>query len=365
MRGQAVTCASERSGCGAAGPECVPVVSRGGGARSGGRVVVFGGGTGVASLLRGLKHHSDRVTAVITVGDDGGSSGRLRKDLQIQPPGDIRNCLAALADDDAMWARLFQYRFEESDLKGHALGNAILAALTRVTGDFASAVREAGRLLGIRGQVIPCTPERVALVARHRDGTKSTGEVQISKSGKAIVEVSLKPRPGPVSKELASAIAEADLFVLGPGSLFTSVVPNLLIDGVVDGIRARAAQGVSVVYVANIMTQPGETSRLALEDHVEAIEAHGATGLVNLVLVNNGPIPQGLLDRYAARGAFPVERRPVAGHAAVTWRTVERELVSADEFIRHDPERTAAALMEIGAAPGAFGDEGPGPVVGG
>ncbi|MBI4577417.1 MAG: YvcK family protein [Planctomycetes bacterium] len=313
-------------------------------------VVAFGGGTGMATLLRGLRRHTERITAVVTVGDDGGSSGRLRKELLVLPPGDIRNCLVALSEADPLRAELFQYRFEESDLKGHTLGNLLITALTKLTGDFARAVREAGRLLEVRGRVIPCTCDRVALVAHHRDGTKSTGEVEISRSSLEILEVEWKPRPGRLSPDIAEAIGEADLFVLGPGSLYTSVIPNLLVEGMLDAIRAR---GRTVAYVCNIMTQPGETIGYTLSDHVDAIRRHTRGDFVDVVFAHEGPIPDDVLDRYLESGAGPVRVDPdrcpgvrvlpgdfLGSNAPVAGSP-------AGPVVRHDGERLAWALMGL------------------
>ncbi|MCA8939219.1 MAG: YvcK family protein, partial [Planctomycetes bacterium] len=220
-------------------------------------IVAIGGGTGLATLLSGLKAHTDKILAVCTVADDGGSSGRLRKDFNILPPGDIRNCLVALSDSHELLGRLFQYRFEESDLKGHNFGNIFLAALTRVTGDFYTAVKEANHVLNVRGEVLPATLTKVALVAHHADGSKSTGESLIGAgTGKRIERISLKPEPEPASQEIVEKIEEADLIVLGPGSIYTSIIPNLLIKDVLPAIKRSNA---IVCYVCNVMTQPGES----------------------------------------------------------------------------------------------------------
>ncbi|MCK6439043.1 MAG: YvcK family protein [Planctomycetes bacterium] len=249
-------------------------------------IVAIGGGTGMASLLRGLKEHTDKITAVVTVADDGGSSGRLRKDFDILPPGDIRNCLVALADVGPVLEELFQYRFTESDLRGHSFGNLFLAALTRITGDFSKAVEEANRILNVRGRVLPATLTKVALVAHHSDGTKSTGESLIGRGrGKWIERISLKPEPEPASKEIINAIEGADMIVLGPGSLYTSVIPNLLISGILPAIADAPA---IKAYVCNIMTQPGETGGYTAADHVDALLRHATPNMLDFAVFRDG-----------------------------------------------------------------------------
>ena len=224
-------------------PDEPPLSSSGGASPATNRkVVVFGGGTGISAALEGIKESGSEVTAIVTVADDGGSSGRLRKDYHMLPPGDIRNCLVALSDGDPLLGELFNYRFEDSILKGHSFGNLFLAVLTRLTGDFRAAVDRARGLRGVTNRVIPSTSTRVVLVARHPDGTRSTGEQCISRGGKPISGMELKPQPPSISDEIKGVIAEADLLVLGPGSLFTSLVPNLLVPGMPEALaEARRA----------------------------------------------------------------------------------------------------------------------------
>ena len=271
--------------------------------REGPRVVTFGGGTGMAALLKGLKSFRENITAVVTVTDNGGSSGRLRNDFDIAAPGDIRNCLLALADIDPLIARSFQYRFEEAEFKDHCFGNLFITVLARLVGDFGVSIRELNRLFNVRGQVLPGSGTRVSLVAHHPDGSKSTGEVQITKSGKAIQQVEVRPSPVPLSDDIRTAIAQADLFLFGPGSLYTSVLPNLLIDGLVEAIEAT---GSPRVYIANLMTQPGETDGYSLSDHIRALVRHVGPGFPDAVVAHRGDVPDNVLRRYRESGAEPV-----------------------------------------------------------
>ncbi|MEE2882261.1 MAG: uridine diphosphate-N-acetylglucosamine-binding protein YvcK [Planctomycetota bacterium] len=267
------------------------------------RIVAFGGGTGMACLLTGLREEPVDVTAVVSVSDDGGSSGRLRKDFDIAPPGDIRNCLLALSGQEPLWARLLDYRFRESEMAGHSIGNLLITALTRVTGDFDLAIRELNRLLQVRGRVLPANGGKLTLIAHHHDGTKSTGEKQIARSGKSIERLEARPRVEEPAEDVGRAIEEADLIVFGPGSLFTSVVPPLLIEG----IRRRVLESfASKVYIANVMTQPGETDDMTLVDHVDALERHAGEKIIDEVIVHNGNFPEELLQNYTRQGSVPV-----------------------------------------------------------
>jgi uncharacterized cofD-like protein len=307
------------------------------------RIVAFGGGTGLSTILRGLKSHLDNITAVVTVCDDGGSSGRIRKDFGILAPGDIRNCLAALADTEPLMEELLQYRFEESELEGHSFGNLLLTALTRITGDFGSAIKEANKILKVRGKVLPSTLDRVTLVAIHEDGTKSTGEGEISRSRKPIRQAMLKPRTGRATQDVIDSIAQADLLIFGPGSLYTSVVPNLLAKGVVEAACTSRAKR---LYICNIMTQPGETSGYRASDHVRVILEHSTGNFIDYVLINTGEVPPETAKRYEGDGSYPVQvdRENLEGH---NYQMVEGDLISREYFARHDPARTAALIMEL------------------
>lgn len=307
------------------------------------RVVAFGGGTGMSCLLSGLKRFTPHLTAIVTVTDNGGSSGRLRKEFDMVPPGDIRACLLALAEGEPWLPRLLDYRFEESELKGHSFGNLFITVMTRVTGSFDVAVRELNRLLQVRGRVLPATGTKVSLIARHPDGSKSTGEVQISESGQPIERVEMRPRVGPVADDVRCAIEEADLMVFGPGSLFTSVIPNLLVTGIPEAISENACPK---VYVANIMTQPGETTGLSLGEHLDALERHAGMPLITGVVLHEGEISGPLLDRYSEDGAFPV----AGGAGELDGRDVEiavGNLVDPESAtVRHSPERLAGLIHE-------------------
>lgn len=312
-------------------------------------VVVLGGGTGISPCLRGLKHENARVTAVVTVADDGGSSGRLRKDYHILPPGDIRNCLVALAKADPLIARLFDYRFEDAILRGHSFGNLLLAVLTRLTGDFRRAIDEARQLLGVEDMVLPSTDTRVVLVAEHPDGTKSTGEQRISASFRTIARMELRPRPPEVSREVRQALEMADLVVLGPGSLFTSIVPNLLVPGMVEALESARGR---VVLVANLMTQPGETQGLDLAAHVRALRKVGGLRRLDKVVVNSSRLPEEVTARYREAGAYPLtvpeDVREVEG---VCLAAGDIAASTSDGYIRHDGPRLAAFLVRL-AVPG-------------
>ncbi|HYC79116.1 MAG TPA: uridine diphosphate-N-acetylglucosamine-binding protein YvcK [Planctomycetota bacterium] len=308
------------------------------------RVVVLGGGTGISPCLSGIKPMTDAITAIVTVADDGGSSGRLRKDYDMQPPGDIRNCLVALSSVEPVLKDLFSYRFEDSLLRGHAFGNLFLAVLTRLTGDFRQAIERARSILNVRGRVLPATDRRVVLVAEHADGTKSTGEQRISRSRKPVVRLELRPEPPPVSQEIEQAVTEADLIVLGPGSLLTSIIPNLLVPGMAAAISRAPGK---VVLVANLATQPGETDGFDLERHVAALRELGGLARIDVVLVHEGSIPTEAAARYAATGAELLPAPPAERIAGVP--VVRRDVAHLDEDgkLRHHGPRLAAALREI------------------
>lgn len=306
------------------------------------RIVAFGGGTGMSVLLKGLKRHTNRITAVVTVCDDGGSSGRLRADMGMLPPGDIRNCLIALADTEPLMEELLQFRFGESELEGHSFGNLLLAALTQITGDFQSAVQEANKILKVQGRVLPSTLTKAALVATHTDGTKTTGEVQVGKSDKPILRMELKPEPVPINPEVLDAIEEADLFVFGPGSLYTSIIPNLLVDDLVKAVSRSPAKK---VYVCNIMTQPGETKGYRVSDHIEAVLTHSHSYFIDYAIVNSTPLPDKLRELYMRQGQYPVENDCQEGINDV--RIVEADILDHEKLARHHSERLADVITTI------------------
>ena len=312
------------------------------------RIVAVGGGTGLSTMLRGLKKYTKNLTAIVTVADDGGGSGRLRQDLGMPPPGDIRHCMEALANTEPIMERLLTYRFTEGSLAGQSFGNLILAALNGVTGSFEEAVSEMSHVLAITGQVIPVTSADVQLEAIFENGARVTGESKIYACKKEqdcrIDHVRLIPdRPAP-SPGALKAIREADLILLGPGSLYTSVIPNLLVEGVA---KAIAQADAPKIYVCNIMTQDGETEGYTAADHLEALMDHGAPGLVDLCLANSTPVSPGLVERYRQEDAVPlvVDRERIA-HMGL--ELVERPVAATDgNFARHDPDLLAGAILEI------------------
>lgn len=317
-------------------------------AQPGVRVVAFGGGTGMAALLAGLRYHTPNITAVVTVTDNGGSSGRLRNDFNMAAPGDIRNCLIALAEVDPIVAKVFQYRFHEAEFKDHCFGNLFITVMTRVVGSFEESIRALNRFLNVKGRVIPATSSKVSLVAHHPDGTKSTGEVQITRARKPIDRVELRPAPVPLSQEIREAIQSADLFLFGPGSLFTSVIPNLLLNGIVSAINAS---GKPRVYIGNIMTQPGETDGYHLSDHIRALRRHVGTNFPDCVIAHEGPIPKKLIEKYAALGSTPVLPDIAGSQEFDGVRLITRDLLAVGDTARHDSVRLAQVIQDELLAP--------------
>ncbi|MFW5866816.1 MAG: gluconeogenesis factor YvcK family protein [Armatimonadota bacterium] len=311
------------------------------------RVVAIGGGTGLSTLLRGLKGYTTNITAIATVADDGGSSGRLRTDMNVPAPGDIRNCLVALADSEPLMTELFQYRFngQTGGLGGHSFGNLLIAALTDITGDFERAVRETSRVLAIRGRVLPPTVDRVALCAKMSDGEVVRGESAITAAGREIDYVYMDPPDPRAVQEAVEAISQAQLIVIGPGSTFTSVIPNFLVPAINDAIRTANA---TKIFVCNIMTQPGETTGFSAADHVRAIERHTGELPFDYVLLNSQPVDEWILERYRATGAEFVEPdyTEVARLGVIPVRADVVQL-SPDGWVRHDPQAVADRLIEL------------------
>jgi uncharacterized cofD-like protein len=317
------------------------------------RVVAIGGGTGLSSVLQGLKHYARPggdstpaadITAIVTVTDDGGSSGRLRREFDVLPPGDIRNCMVALSEDSALLSRLFQYRFTSGrGLKGHSFGNLFLMALTQVMGDFPDAVTVSSEVLNIAGHIYPSTAANVSLEAKLNNGVKVVGETRISASRKRIRSVRLRPRKAPPVAAALTAIAEADVITFGPGSLFTSVIPNLLVDGIPEAIRASPAVK---AYFVNLMSQPGETTDFTASDHVRAIYRHAGRGLLNYAVVNVRSITSRLKKRYAREAALPVEI-DIENLTRLGLRVLSGNLASLTDQVRHDPAVTAAVVMRL------------------
>ena len=325
-------------------PETASVIRAASRLARGPRVAAVGGGNGLAALLRGLKTQTSNLTAVVTMADDGGSSGLLRRDMGMPPPGDLRNCLVALADDESMMSRLFQYRFPvEGALHGHSFGNLFMVALAEVTGDFERAVQESTRVLKVSGRVLPSTLDDVVLHAQLEGGASVSGESTITAATRLPRNVWLAPTAPRALPQAVSAVAGADLVVLGPGSLYTSVIPNLLIPEIRAAIKKTKA---TVVYVCNVMTQPGETDGYTAGDHIDALFRHGVTGLIDAVLVNDAPLTEEVLSSYQRLGALPVrvdeERLQLMG-----VRVVYAPLIAEGSVARHDPDRLAEALLRL------------------
>ncbi len=306
-------------------------------------VVVIGGGTGLSTLLRGLKSRTSNLTAIVTVADDGGSSGRLRQDFGIIPPGDLRSCLVALADTEPLMEKLFQYRFlGEGGLGGHSFGNLFIAAMTQVVGgDVEKALQESSKVLAVRGQVLPSSAIPVRLSAEMTDGTIIDGESNIPRARKCIQRVRMDPPDVPAVQSAINAIMDADIVVLGPGSLYTSVIPNLLVNEISEALRNT---GAIRMYVCNVMTQPGETDCYTASDHVRALFDHAGPEIIDCVLVNVEQIASCLLDNYAKEGACPVEA-DIAELERMGIRIIPAQVVSETNWVRHDPERLSKLIF--------------------
>ena len=308
------------------------------------KIVAIGGGHGLSNLLLGLKEYTANITAIVTVADSGGSSGRLREEFKIVAPGDIRNCLVALADAPALMGELFQFRFsKESQLQGHNFGNLFLTAMVQVTGDFEKAVKESSKVLAIRGRVIPATVSNVHLVAEYEDGSITEGEAQIPSRKSRIKRVFLNPADAVPTQEAIEAIAEADVIILGPGSLYTSVIPNLVIKGIAP---AMAKSGAYKIYVCNVMTQPGETDRYTASDHVKAIIEHSDRHVLNACLANVAEVPAEAQVRYRSEDSFPV-MPDMAEIEALGCQAVGTDLLSVKDYVRHDSEKLTKALIQV------------------
>lgn len=310
--------------------------------RRGPKVVVIGGGTGLSVLLRGLKQYTSNLTAIVSVADDGGSSGRLRGDLGILPPGDIRNCLVALADKEPLMEELLQYRFSTGELAGHSMGNLLLAALTDMTGGFDQAVRSLSKVLAVRGQVLPATLSDVTLCAEMTDGRVVQGQSKISRTTGKIKKVYLKPsRCLPLAGALA-AIAAADAVVLGPGSLYTSIIPNLLVKGIPEALSKTSA---IKIYVCNVMTETGETGGFNASSHLRALIDHNGKFL-DYMLVNTGQVPFRLRARYRQEGSEPVTA-DIGEIQKLGIEAVTEDLVHKTDVVRHHPDKLARVILNI------------------
>ncbi len=308
-------------------------------------IVTIGGGTGLSVLLEGLREHTSNISAVVTVADDGGSSGRLRRQFDILPPGDIRNCLVALADAPALMRKLFQFRFSSaSEFAGHNFGNLFITVMTQVTGDFDKAIKESSKVLAIRGQVIPSTLNKVILVAEHGDGSITEGEASIPKAKRPIQRVRLKPEGSQATLEALQAIRDAAIIVFGPGSLYTSIIPNLLVKEICEAIVDSDAVK---VYVCNIMTQPGETDGFTASDHLKVLISHTHPRIVDYCLVNTGSVSHELRERYKQDSSYPVAA-DASKIRSMGYRVIEENLIAVfNNFIRHDPLKLSRIVLGL------------------
>ncbi|HLR80980.1 MAG TPA: YvcK family protein [Bacillota bacterium] len=309
------------------------------------RLVIIGGGTGMPVLLRGLKNFPVQLAALVTVADDGGSSGKLRNEMSIPAPGDIRNVIAALSDVEPMLIQLFQHRFSIGNgLSGHSLGNMLLAAMTSVTGDFYTGIKEISRVLNVKGNIYPISNESISLHAEMDDGEIIVGESNIPRAKKKIKRVFLKPddiRPLPNAVE---AIANADVVIISPGSLYTSILPNIIIPGIIDVMKDTKAK---IVYVCNVMTQEGETTGYTASDHVQAIDEHLGQRIVDSIVVHNEPIRKKVRDRYAKENAQPVEY-DMERLLDMGLQIIEGDIIDdTSAVLRHDTEKISRLLYSI------------------
>jgi uncharacterized cofD-like protein len=310
------------------------------------KIVAIGGGHGLSNLLLALKEYSANITAIVTVADSGGSSGRLRQEFDIVAPGDIRNCLVALADAPMIMGELFQYRFpEKSELKGHNFGNLFLTALYEVANrDFKEAVELTSKVLAIRGRVIPSTVENVHLVARYKDGKVTLGEAKIPRPGVEIEQLFLKPQDVKPTDDALEAIKEADIIILGPGSLYTSVLPNLVIQGIPEAICASSA---FKIYICNVMTQMGETEGFTASDHVQEIIRHTRKDIMDAVILNSSDISAAeALERYKRENSYPV-LPDVDEIRAMGYKAFADDIVGVRDYVRHDSAKLMRVLIKV------------------
>lgn len=309
------------------------------------KIVTIGGGHGLSHLIFGLKEYSSNITAIVTVADSGGSSGRLREEFNIVAPGDIRNCLVALADAPALMGELFQFRFsQDSELKGHNFGNLFLTAMFQLTdGDFERAVKETSKVLAIRGKVVPSTISNVHLVAEYMDGSKTQGEAKIPNATSRVHRVYLTEEDARPTSDALEAIEEADIIILGPGSLYTSVIPNVIIKGMSEALAKSSA---FKIYVCNVMTQHGETDAFSASDHVKALVEHGNRKIIDACLINDAVVPPGVLGRYKDQDSFPVfpDSQKIR---AMGYHVVSTDLLGVTDFVRHDSSKLNKALIQL------------------
>lgn len=311
------------------------------------KIVCIGGGTGLSSVLKGIKHYTDNVTAIVTVADNGGSSGKLRREMNMLPPGDIRNCVLALAEIEPLMEKVFQYRFREGSLSGQNLGNLFIAALTQICGSFELAIEKMSDILAVKGRVLPVTTAHVQLQGTYQDNSKVLGEEEIVFKNKImrqrIKAVELVPANPPAYDKAVQAIEEADVLLFGPGSLYTSIIPNLLVKGIKEAIVASASRK---FYIANLMTQPGETDNYRLSDHIQAIEDYLGKGLIQQIVISSQVIPASTLAFYKEDSAIPVanDLSPADGYQVIEGDFAK--VSSVDHYLRHDSEKLAACILE-------------------
>lgn len=308
------------------------------------KIVVIGGGTGLSVLLHGLKAYTSNLTAIVAVSDDGGSSGRLRQQFNMLPPGDIRNCLVALADAEPLMRDLFQFRFKEgTELAGHNFGNLFITVMTELVGDFDKAIKESSKVLAISGQVIPSTLKGINLMAEHADGTKTYGETRISKSTSPINRIHLLPENCLPTDDALEAIANAEAIILGPGSLYTSVLPNLIVKNVSEAIASSSA---IKIYICNVMTQSGETDNYSAFDHVQAIHDHAGSKIIDYCFVNTGYVPGEFLEKYKSENAIPV-KADIQKLKDAGIKVLAGDVICAQNHVRHDSEKIAENIIKL------------------
>ncbi|MDQ0091114.1 putative cofD-like protein [Paenibacillus anaericanus] len=309
------------------------------------RIVVMGGGTGLSVMLRGLKEKPLDITAIVTVADDGGSSGILRNELQMPPPGDIRNVLTALADVEPLLSDMLSYRFSTgSGLAGHSLGNLILAAITDISGDFVTAVRELSRVFAVRGRVLPAAGQAVVLHAEMEDGSIITGESKIPEAQGKIKRIFLEPKEVEPLPEAVEAIRDADAILIGPGSLYTSIIPNLLVPKLAEAVLENTEA--IKIFVCNVMTQPGETDDYTVSDHLQAVYDHVGHHLFDYVIVNDGEIPPQVQDFYAEKGAKPVQN-DLDVVTSRGYKVIADTLVLFRRYLRHDADKLSHHIYQL------------------
>ena len=318
---------------------------------SGPYIVAVGGGTGLSTLLRGIKGFTRNITAVVAVTDEGGSSGRIRNEWGMLPPGDVRNCIAALAENDNELKKILDFRFDRGELSGHSLGNLLLLAVTEMSGDFSTAVEKMNHLLSIRGRVLPVTTESITLMGKTKDGLQVKGELDISAHGHELDEIWLEPMNARPLPEVLSAVDEADVILLGPGSLFTSVIPNLLLPDFADKLKDSPAPK---IYICNLMTQPDETQGMNILKHIEWVSV--ALGCIpDFVIANNEPIPDDIIEAYKKDGASPLfldyhQREAIKNMGCIYVEAPIMSIFESDKegrVVRHDPQKLASVIFRL------------------